>query len=314
MGYTDSDMRTLLAESSSINKVLIDSQQTRADDALTEVSGVYQSFPYPGELARALAQQITDAPTSQELAISGMDLYLPPSVALLAAISPSRSFPTQAYITALAAKASTENAGSQAILSVLTTGLSEIFDTWDALAGIATPALGAIVAVCENIRAFLLGDNYGRSNPAAWPYMTTLDPDTMEIVEDTLADNFGIACAQMDLTFSLIYSLVSGVSVAVTQLIDFDGIAEKTTGMDLSGDGGGYDEDGAILAALSDLSDVLTTLQQVLDMVAADLGALSQTLVSVANEIQQRRVTAPNSTTIQLTQALTAQLFRSFPP
>jgi len=272
MGYTSTELTLLLARS--ISKVLIDSAQVRADDDLTAFAGVYQTYPYPGELARALSEQLANLPPPGQLRIgsTGARSYMPPVSAVFKVLDPVRTFGLLSFIRATAARVPASNQTAQAFLSVMDTHTDVIESAFSTAVDTIDDGITSIAEMVEDAALYLGVDlDCGTStavgtssSSASGPALGNISFSDLGAQLDALVEDFedswgaSVSCFSMQSVifeglFSTLEQLTCGalsLTCVTTELLEDGG-----------GDGGPFDEDGATDMALFEMMDVVSALE-----------------------------------------------------
>ena len=308
MGYTDADITALLDRD--IDRVLIDTQRLRADDNNSAITGVYQTYPFPGELAASLTDEVNNLPSVGQLrTTAGARVYMPPLLAVVKALDPARSFPTKEYNQSIADKPDNENvASSQAYFAVIETQIEQLNKSWDVM-------VDAVVSTAtdwaENIETFMaffgMDLPCGRSLPEGWPNMGDLTVgdllDRINLAEADLQDLFGVATSQISRATSLLETTVGGLDTLSCGAISLDCIATNQGGTG-EAEGGVYDESGNVMASLFDAEEVVSALTNMTSGTYGAFGDLSNAMYAAANIINARQQQCAKDTDIRTTSEL----------
>jgi len=271
LGYTNTELTLLLSRE--IAKVLIDSDQIRADDDLTTFAGVYQTVPYPGEGARALAEQLSNLPPPGQLRVgsTGARSYLPPTAAVFRVLDPVRSFRLSSFVQDIADRVSSNNQTAQAFLSVMSTQTATVQSAFSTAVTAIGSGITDIAEMVEDAALFLGIDlSCGTSTATGSGAASgggTLGGITfsdfgaqLEALAEDFEDTWGASVSCFSMQGMIYEGLIASLEQLTCGAISLSCITTELL-EDAGGDGGPFDEDGATDMALFEMVDVMNALE-----------------------------------------------------
>ncbi len=283
MGMNTADITLLLTRP--VPAITVDTKILRTGDNEESLPGPYQSYPYPGEIARALRSEMALFPAVGDVTPSGAKTYIPPAVVLMRVINPEKTFGAVSLVQRASDKIGPAEVTGQAALAVSDMQLRELNTSFAALQPQAEHYIEQGAITEETMAFFGIDTECGTSTKENGSFNfwdSVLSPRQQGAI-DTLLGEWGGVTANINFKGSLLGNL--GISLGrITCEAKTFGCQSNSILPNLGAEGGPWDSSGGTNAALDDVSDVFKSTERLLEAfsnIAPDMALVTQGLGSL---------------------------------
>lgn len=302
MGLDSADEEVLFSRD--INRVVIDTAMRRRNDSQDTVTGVYQSFPYPQELADELKGLVQMIPSSgQRTTTMGAKIYVPAISVLSKVLDLEDSFSLETFLQAASGRIDTNNQLAQGYLSALEFQVSEIARSYGYMVNKIGGQSTSIAEILEDVLAVYGigiegGTTTGASQTADIDFGNAILSDTtkatLEAAEGDLSDLWSAAASMLSMRMMLLQRLSSSFSALIKEGEALVTVARNVL-EDRYPNGGSFDENGVTEDAIHNYDSVLSLVDKLTGNGFIELENLLGVVMS-SNDLVSSKISSGSST------------------